>query len=468
MTKEGTLIVSISGIRGIFGDGLSPAVLVKYAGAFGAWCRQRAAADDEGRPCVVVGRDARVTGDVCARITTATLQSMGCDVVDLGLATTPTVEMAVLAEQAAGGIVLSASHNPAAWNALKLLNKKGEFLSPEEGEEVIRRAEAGTDGTIGYDLLGGYEEKDYLGAHIDAILDLDFIDAEQIAAQDFKVVIDAVNSVGALALPTLLENLGVREENITLLNGEPTGRFAHAAEPLPENLTGLMDAVKESGADLGLAVDPDADRLALVADGGAYLSEELTQVVAADLLWRRRAGPFVTNLSSSRAIEDVAARYNQDVHRSAVGEINVVKKMQAVSAILGGEGNGGVILPDLHYGRDALVGAAMTLQHLADLGAPLSALAAELPRYAIAKKKLLLDGLDATALLTAMADQYRGERLSTVDGLKIDFDEGWVHLRTSNTEPVLRVYAEAATPEEAEALADRFIDELQEGKKMGG
>ncbi len=459
MKEKGTLIVSISGIRGIFGDGLDPAVLVKYAGAYGTWCRRRAASG--GRPRVVVGRDARVTGAVCARITTATLQSAGCDVVDLGLATTPTVEMAVLAEQAAGGIVLSASHNPAAWNALKLLNEKGEFLSSEEGEAVIERAEAGGGETVAYDALGTCEAKDYLEAHIDAILNLDLIDAEKIAACGFKVVVDGINSVGAIALPALLRSLGVEEENITLPNGEPTGRFAHEAEPLAENLTGLMEAVPHVGADLGLAVDPDADRLALVDETGAYLGEELTQVLAADFLWRRRSGPFVTNLSSSRAIEDVAARHGQEVHRPAVGEIHVVKKMQAVGAVLGGEGNGGVILPELHYGRDALVGAALALQHLTDEDTSLSAWRETVPRYAIAKDRLPLEGLSVEDLLRGLADRYAGERLSTADGLKIDLDEGWVHVRPSNTEPILRVYAEAATPEAAQQLADRFKRELQ-------
>ncbi len=466
--NTGTLIVSISGIRGIFGDGLDPAVLVRYAAAFGAWCRARAQGNAENgrRPAVVIGRDARVTGPLCAEVVAATLQSAGCDVIDAGLATTPTVEMAVLAESAAGGIVLSASHNPAEWNALKLLNEKGEFLSPEEGQDVIERAEriaAGEDAPfVRYDALGAFSEKDFLEHHIEAILALDFIEKEKIAARGFKVVVDAVNSVGGVALPALLKRLGVEEKNITCLNCEPTGRFAHPAEPLPENLTGLTEAVREAGADLGLATDPDADRLALVDNTGTYVSEELTQVVAADFVWRFRSGPFATNLSSSRAIEDVAARHGEEVHRSAVGEINVVKKMQAVGAVLGGEGNGGVIVPDLHYGRDALAGAAMILQHLANEKTTLADVRADLPRYAIVKDKLPLGGgLDAARLLSALAEQYRHEKTSTVDGLKIDFDEGWVHLRTSNTEPILRVYAEAASESEARALTERFKEELR-------
>src|SRR5690606_1997958 len=294
----------------------------------------------------------------------STLQATGCDVVNADLATTPTVEMAVLAEGAAGGVMLSASHNPAEWNALKLFNEKGEFLGPDEAREVIRLADEGEPAYVGYDAIGGYRRHEYLDHHIEQLLALDFIDADRIRERDFKVVVDGINSVGALAIPALLRRLGVRDENIVLLNGEPTGRFAHVAEPLPENLTDLTRRVADEGADLGIAVDPDADRLALVEDGGRYLSEELTQVVAADFLWRRRSGPFVTNLSSSRAIEDVAQRYGNAVYRSPVGEINVVKKMQEVGAVLGGEGNGGVILPELHYGRDALVGVAMVLQHL--------------------------------------------------------------------------------------------------------
>ncbi len=458
---EKTLIASISGIRGIFGRGLDAAVLVRYAGAFGTWCRRRAAA--EGRaPVVVVGRDGRVTGPVCAQLVTATLQSTGCDVVDAGLAPTPTVEMGVLAEQAAGGVILSASHNPAEWNALKLINRKGEFLSPEEGAEVIAMASDGEAETVAYDALGSVRNRDFLEYHVEAILGLDFIDPARIAARGFRVVVDGINSVGGIALPYLLRRLGVAPDDILVLNGEPTGRFAHPAEPLPENLTETIRFVAESDADLGLVVDPDADRLALIAEGGHYVSEELTQVLAADFLWRFRPGPFVTNLSSSRAIDDVARRYGLPVYRSAVGEINVVKKMQEVEAVLGGEGNGGVILPDLHYGRDALVGTAMILQHLVNQQTTLGTLRAALPAYAISKNKLVLSGQDAGLLLQALAERYRDADLSTVDGVKIDFDEGWVHLRASNTEPILRVYAEAATPAVAEALAQRFAAELKE------
>ncbi|NBC17253.1 MAG: phosphoglucosamine mutase [Bacteroidetes bacterium] len=458
MAQDDVLMVSISGIRGIFGRGLDPAVLVRYASAYGTWCRQQSERD---RPLVVVGRDGRVTGPVCQQIVMATLQAAGCDVLDAGLAATPTVEMGVLLAGADGGIILSASHNPEEWNALKLLNAKGEFLTAEEGQAVIDLAEATPAHTVPYDQIGHAEERDFLEAHIDRILALDVIQPDRIAARDFTVVVDGINSVGGIALPRLLLRLGLSEDNITVLNGAPTGRFAHPAEPLPEHLTDTIAAVAESGADLGLVVDPDADRLALIADGGLYVSEELTQVIAADFLWKHRTGPFVTNLSSSRAIEDVAARHGETVHRSAVGEINVVQTMQAVGAVLGGEGNGGVILPDLHYGRDALVGAAMVLQHLADTGAALSEVHADLPSYVMAKKKLPLDGLDAEAVLTQLAERHRDEELSTVDGVKIDLAEGWVHLRPSNTEPILRVYAEAATRDAADALARRFMDEVQ-------
>ncbi len=454
-----TLIVSISGIRGIFGQGLDPAVLVKYVGAYGTWCARRVEGE---KPTVVVGRDGRVTGDLCARLVMATLQSTGCNVVYAGLSPTPTVEMAVLKEQAAGGIILSASHNPEEWNALKLLNEKGEFLSAEEGEEVLQIAEEDAAAFVSFDRIGGYREEDFLDYHIQAILDLDFIDAGKIAARGFKVVVDGINSVGGIALPRLLRRLGVKEENIICLNCEPTGRFAHVAEPLEENLTETIQKVAETGADLGLVVDPDADRLALIEDGGRYVSEELTQVVAADFLWRLREGPFATNLSSSRAIEDVAARYGQQVYRSSVGEINVVKKMQAVGALLGGEGNGGVILPDLHYGRDALAGAAMVLQHLANEGETLSEVRRALPIYYMAKKKIPLGDLDPDAVLEEMAARYQDEDVSMLDGVKIDFAEGWVHLRKSNTEPILRVYTEAASAEAADALGARFVEELKQ------
>jgi phosphomannomutase len=460
MSTNGTLIASISGIRGIVGDGLDPDVLVRYAGAYGTWARKRAH-EANGDPLIVVGRDARPSGEACAQLVIGTLRHMGCNVLDVGLASTPTVEMAVLQEEAAGGIILSASHNPEEWNALKLLNEKGEFLTPEQGETVIEMADAGESTPVRFDDMGRYETRDALPRHIDAILALDLINPERIAAQNVSVVVDGINSVGGIALPRLLHRLGVAEDNVHCLNCEPTGRFAHPAEPRPAHLTKLTEAVPELDADLGLAVDPDADRLALVDDQGRFVLEELTQVIAADFLWQHREGPFVTNLSSSRAIEDVAARHGQPVHRSAVGEINVVQRMHETGAILGGEGNGGVIVPDLHYGRDALAGTAFVLQHLADSGRSLSDVHDALPHYAMVKDKLPLPDVPPERLLRTLADRYDDADKSTIDGLKIDFPDRWVHMRPSNTEPILRVYAEAETEEAARDLTDRFKEELQ-------
>lgn len=458
------LVVSISGIRGVFGNGLDPEVILRYAGGYGTWLRQRnKSAGTRERPLVVIGRDARVTGPVCADLVSGTLRSLGCDVIDAGLATTPTVAMAVLATRASGGIILSASHNPAEWNALKLLNETSEFLSPEQAKEVIQYAESDNRAYATYDKIGSISTGSYLDYHLDQIVALDYIDPNAIAARGFKVVVDGVNSVGGVAIPALLERLGLRADSVIKINCEPSGLFAHDPEPLPGNISELRQAVQDAGADLGIVVDPDADRLALVNEHGIYVTEELTQVIAADFLWRFRPGAYATNLSSSRAIDDVARKYGCSVHRSAVGEINVVKKMQEVEAVLGGEGNGGVILPDLHYGRDALVGVAMVLQHLANEECSLSALCKRLPAYAIAKKKIELGGYNADRLLARMGDVYRDERVSTIDGVKIDLDEGWVHLRKSNTEPVMRIYAEASTLEEATVLADRFMGELLRG-----
>ena len=460
MKDKGTLMVSISGIRGIFGNGLDASVIVTYASAFGTWCYRRAEQSGE-RPLVVVGRDARVTGKICAQLVISTLQSVGCDVIDVDLATTPTVAMAVLHEKATGGVILSASHNPAEWNALKLLGKDGEFLRASEAQQVIEIAKGGKQVTVPYDRLGSYSAEQYLFKHINAILNLSYINSSAIAARNFKVVVDGINSVGGFAIPTLLEEIGVRQEHITVLNGTPNGLFAHNPEPLPAHLTEITEAVHREQADLGIVVDPDADRLALVANGGTYVSEELTQVMAADFILRDHKGPVVTNLSSSRALDDIAAAYGVEVYRSAVGEINVVDKMKEVGAVLGGEGNGGVILPELHYGRDALVGTAIILQHLTNLNCTLADLQQRMPSYTMTKGKIPLGDLNADEALRALEQKYSGERLSTVDGLKIDFEDGWVHLRKSNTEPIARIYTEAKSQEKAEALASRFNQELQ-------
>ena len=460
MKAKGTLMVSISGIRGIFGNGLDPSVIVRYASAFGTWCVHQAR-EKGATPTVVVGRDARVTGSICSQLVTATLQASGCNVLDVDLATTPTVAMAVLHENATGGVILSASHNPAEWNALKLLGADGEFLRAYEAKQMLQIAESHSQETVSYDQLGSYNRENYLFKHIQAILDLDYIKPNAIADRDFRVVVDGINSVGGIAIPVLLEDLGVKKDQITVLNAEPNGLFAHNPEPLPGHLDGIIQSVKEREADIGIVVDPDADRLALVANGGKYVSEELTQVLAADFLLRHRKGPLVTNLSSSRALEDIGANYGVSVFRSSVGEINVVDKMKEVHAVLGGEGNGGVILPELHYGRDALVGTAMILQHLTNLGTSLSELQSVMPQYVMTKGKIPLGDIDADGALQVLQERYQNERISTIDGLKIDFEDGWVHLRKSNTEPIARIYTEAKTQERAEELARKFDAELK-------
>lgn len=453
------LMVTISGIRGVFGNGLDASVLVKYTSAYGTWIKNRARQLGKA-PLVVLGRDARVTGELCQSLVMSTLQTLGCDVLDAGLATTPTVEVGVLAENAVGGIILSASHNPAEWNALKLLNENGEFLDPQQAQTVIDIAEKGIFETVSYTEIGKLIQKDLLPTHIARILELPYIHPEQIAAKNFVVAVDGVDSVGGIAIPALLHALGIPDENILKLNCAPTGLFSHNPEPLPEHLGDIMRVVRESGADLGIVVDPDADRLAFVEDGGTFFGEELTQVIAADFMMRMRPGAFATNLSSSRACDDVVARYGQESHRAAVGEVNVVVKMKEVNAVIGGEGNGGVILPDLHYGRDALVGTALVLQHLVNTGMKLSAFKSFFPQYHISKNKITLDQVDGDVVLTEMTKRYQHEKHSTLDGLKIDFADGWVHLRKSNTEPIIRVYSEARSAEEAQALAQKIMDEI--------
>ncbi len=455
------LIESISGVRGIYGAGLDALVLVRYSLAFGQFCLNQP--NDLPRR-VVVGRDARVSGEVCTQLVVSTLRSLGIEVIDAGLVPTPTVAMAVLFEKARGGIVLSASHNPEEWNALKLLNHKSEFLSPEEGAAVMDMAKH-PETPMHRDIVPGVvRAREYIDRHVDAILNLPYCQPDTIASMGYTVVVDGINSVGTLAMPHLLERLGVG--NIKLINGDVTGQFAHPAEPLPQHLYGTMEYVRETGANLGLVVDPDVDRLALIDDRGDYVSEELTQVIAADFLWRRRSGPYATNLSSSRAIDDVAARYGMPVYRSAVGEINVVKMMQQHGAILGGEGNGGVILPELHYGRDALIGAAMVLQHLAELGISLSEYRRSLPQYVISKNKVQVAHPEET--LARFAAKHEDKDISTIDGVKINLPEGWVHVRKSNTEPIVRVYAEASSEREAESLARQYMDDIRSDSKGGG
>ncbi|MCY4675062.1 MAG: phosphoglucosamine mutase [Bacteroidetes bacterium] len=455
------LIESISGVRGIYGAGLDALVLVRYSLAFGQFCLNQ---PNDFPKRVVVGRDARVSGEVCTQLVVSTLRSLGIEVIDAGLVPTPTVAMAVLFEKARGGIVVSASHNPEEWNALKLLNHKSEILSPEEGAAVMDMARH-PETPVHRDIAPGVVRAgEYIDRHVDAILNLPYCQPDTIASMRYTVVVDGINSVGALAMPHLLERLGVG--NIKLINGDVTGRFAHPAEPLPQHLYGTMEYVRETGANLGLIVDPDVDRLALIDDRGDYVSEELTQVIAADFLWRRRSGPYATNLSSSRTIDDVAARYGMPVYRSAVGEINVVKMMQQHGAVLGGEGSGGVILPELHYGRDALIGAAMVLQHLAELGISLSEYRRSLPQYVISKNKVQVAHPEET--LARFAAKHEDKDISTIDGVKINLPESWVHVRKSNTEPIIRIYAEASSEREAESLARQYMDDIRSDSKGGG
>ncbi len=437
------LMVSISGIRGIFGTDLTPQNLTLYASAYGTWL---------GGGKVVIGRDSRVTGELCEHIVTAALQATGCDVIRLGIVPTPTVAMGVLQHRAAGGIIISASHNPAEWNALKLLNHKSEFLDADEGEQVIRIARNHNIRYTSYREIGQSQSNEtVLEAHIDAILDLPYIDPDTIAKAGFKIAVDAVNGAGSHALPRLLERLGVTQ--ITKIHCVPDGIFPHNPEPLPEHLAEICDLVKSSGSDIGFVTDPDADRLAVVDENGRLLGEEYTQAIAFDFMLKKKAGPVATNLSSSRVTDDIAAKYGQTCHRAAVGEINVVKEMQRVGAVIGGEGNGGVINPDLHYGRDALVGIAMVLQHLAEEKKTTSRIRAEMPDYVITKTKLSIGNMNADAILKSVAEEYAGETINITDGVKIDFPDGWVHLRKSNTEPIIRIYAEARTLKKAEELA---------------
>jgi phosphomannomutase len=457
-----TLIRSISGIRGTIGgapgEGLSPLDVVRYTAAFGTLIKQQSG---KTAPKLVLGRDARLSGPMVADLVRGTLVGLGFEVIDLGLATTPTVEMAVPGEGADAGIILTASHNPKQWNALKLLNGKGEFISAAEGGEVLRIAE--TDGYrfAEVDDLGSVRTDDsWTKKHIDAILKLDLVDAKAIAAAKFKVVVDAVNSVGGIAVPQLLEALGV--ETVKLYC-EPTGQFPHNPEPLPEHLTDLCAEVVKQKAHLGISVDPDVDRLALVCEDGSLFGEEYTLVACADHVLASRPGDTVSNLSSTRALNDIAERHGRRRHASAVGEVNVVELMRTVNAPIGGEGNGGVILSELHYGRDALAGIALFLTLLAKRGGTCLQLRRSYPDYFISKNKIeLKPGMDVQGIVDAMQARHVAQPHSTVDGLRIEFGNTWVHLRRSNTEPIIRVYAEAPTMEQADGLAQRILGELAE------
>jgi len=446
------LMISVSGIRGIFGSHLTPQNLVTFTSAYGTWLQGGT---------VVVGRDSRVTGQICEDIVCATLQSVGCNVIKIGIAPTPTVAMSVLQHKADGGIILTASHNPEQWNALKLLNNKSEFLDADQGKEVLDIAEKETFDYKLFDKIGSVtEDPNAIQSHIQAVLDLPYIDADLIKSKNFKVAVDAVNGGGSVALPAMLEALGVQTECIYC---EPTGIFPHNPEPLPANLTEICDFVKQKSCDLGVVTDPDGDRLALVDENGRLFGEEYTQVAAFDLLLSKKPGDTATNLSSSRAADDITKKYGHTCHRSAVGEINVVKVMQEKGAVIGGEGNGGVINADLHPGRDALVGTAMILQLLAERDIKASEYRDSLPDYEMSKQKIELDklGMDADDLLKKVTDIYADQNPNTVDGVKLDFEEGWVHFRKSNTEPIIRVYSEAKTKEEAEELADKILSVIK-------
>lgn len=445
------LMISVSGIRGIYGTDLNPENLARFTAAFGTWAKG-------GK--IVVGRDSRVTGDICEQIVTATLRSVGCHVIKLGIVPTPTVAMGVLRHEAAGGIIISASHNPAEWNALKLLNGKSEFLDSEQGEKVIEIAETRDLNYVSYKELGGLsEDNDILNYHIQKILDLPYIDVDTIKKTDFKVAIDAVNGAGSIAVPRLLEKLGV--DKLEKLNCEPNGLFPHNPEPLPEHLGDICKVVEETQSDIGIVVDPDADRLALVMNGGKLIGEEYTLAIATDFMLNRKEGACATNLSSSSITAEIAKKHGQSCYQSAVGEINVVKEMQRVNAVIGGEGNGGVINPDLHYGRDSLVGIAMTLQFLAEKNTDLAAYRNSLTNYFLSKNKIAIAGLDPDDILEQMAVRYSDYQPITIDGVKIQMKDGWVHLRKSNTEPIIRIYSEARSPEKAQELAQSIIDDIK-------
>ncbi len=456
-----TLIKSISGIRGTIGgrsgDALTPLDVVKFTAAYGAWLKS-----NNGPNKVAIGRDARPSGELINRMVTSTLQGMGIDVIDLGLTTTPTVEMAVVAEKAGGGIIITASHNPIQWNALKLLNRNGEFISAEDGAKVLQLAENEDFDFSEVKKIGRYRyDNSYLQRHIEAIVALPLVDKEAITARNFSVVVDAVNSCGGFAVPMLLEELGVKK--ITQLNCEPTGLFVHNPEPLPEHLTQISNEIEKGRYDLGIVVDPDVDRLALVCEDGRMFGEEYTLVAVADYVLKHKPGNTVSNLSSTRALRDVTEKAGGKYFASAVGEVNVVNAMKENKAVIGGEGNGGIIYPELHYGRDALVGIALFLTHLAQAGVPVSRLRKTYPDYHISKNKIeLTPGLNVDEILDNIRRKYEKNPINTADGVKIEFGKEWVHLRKSNTEPIIRIYSESDTQATADYLANKIISDIKE------
>ena len=458
-----TLIKSISGIRGTIGgpvgQGFTPLDVVRYTAAYGTWVKTQ----NTDSKLIIIGRDARISGDMVSRLVAATLQGLGFDVCDLGMSTTPTVEMAVPAKKAAGGIILTASHNPKQWNALKLLNATGEFISETDGQQVLASAESEDFDFAPVTKLGQYTtDATFLKKHIKAILALPLVDVEAIKARNFRVVVDAVNSSGGFAVPQLLEALGVTV--IEKLHCEPTGDFAHNPEPLPENLRDIAKILEKGGFDLGIVVDPDVDRLALVSENGEMFGEEYTLVAVADYVLKSLGGGnTVSNLSSTRALRDVTEKAGGSYSAAAVGEVNVVTKMKETNAVIGGEGNGGIIYPELHYGRDALVGIALFLTHLAKTGLTVSRLRNSYPNYFISKNKIELTAdINTDDVLAKMEQRYAKQPVNTIDGVKIEFDKEWVHLRKSNTEPIIRIYAESDTNSTADYLAQKIIGDIKE------
>ncbi len=455
-----TLIKSISGIRGTIGgtpgQALTPPDIIKFSSAFARWAREHASSNR-----LVIGRDARPSGEMVTQLVKGAVTAMGMDIIDLGLSTTPTVEMAVPHHQAAGGIIITASHNPVEWNALKLLNDKGEFVSAQDGATILSLADSKLEYATVNELGRIQQDNEALQRHIEAILALPEVDTEAIRQAGFTIAVDAVNSSGGIAVPALLQALGI--ENIVQVNCEPNGRFAHNPEPLPENLGEISRTVVSEKCDLGIVVDPDVDRLALICEDGSMFGEEYTLVAVADYLLSRQPGNTVSNLSSTRALRDITEKYGGQYQAAAVGEVNVVEKMKATQAVIGGEGNGGIIFPALHYGRDALVGIALFLSHLARQQTTASDLRATYPAYFMAKKKIALTPtIDVDAILQQMATLYAHAQRNTIDGLKIDLADGWIHLRKSNTEPIIRVYTEAASEQAAHDLADKAISQINE------
>ena len=454
-----TLIKSISGIRGTIGgkagEGLNPLDIVKFTSAYATLIRRTCQVKSNK---IVVGRDARLSGEMVKNVVVGTLMGMGWDVVDIDYASTPTTELAVTMEGASGGIILTASHNPKQWNALKLLNEQGEFLNKEEGNEVLRIADAEEFEFAPIEQIGHYRlDKTYNGKHIDAVLALPLVDTDAIRKANFTVAIDCINSVGGLILPELLNRLGV--QHIISMNDDNTGNFAHNPEPLEKNLGGIMDRMKREKADVGFVVDPDVDRLAMICEDGKMYGEEYTLVSVADYVLKHTPGNTVSNLSSTRALRDVTRKYGMQYYAAAVGEVNVVAKMKEVHAVIGGEGNGGVIYPAIHNGRDALVGIALFLSHLAHEGKKVSELRASYPNYFIAKNRIdLTPDIDVDAVLRKVKEMYKDEEINDIDGVKIDFPDKWVHLRKSNTEPIIRVYSEASTMEAADEIGKKIMD----------